>query len=141
MVFGSLDECVAYIRSCMGVASSQMANRTMIEGRKITQGQLKGYSARPSIYKYPFQGSTGMTAASITITSESSSGMSVEFLDRGGWYSVMTGQHFWAIEGLEGGSTWGRPKTHIMEIWRGWAFANLDNLFLSYMRSQGVPIS
>lgn len=94
MEFDSIEACVSHIKKCMANSSQNMARDTQIQGRNIVKGQLKGYSARPSGYKFPYQGSTGATASSVTITNSNSNGMTVEMLDSGGWYSVITGEHF-----------------------------------------------
>lgn len=129
MIFGSLEEMVAHIKVCNGVASKEMADKSKEEAAKIIESELMGW-----------QGSTGDTAKTPTTVSASSSMMEVELKDNGGWFSVITGEHFFSIDGLEGGTTWGRGKSSIMNNWNDWCSSNLDRIYLASMRGQGVPI-
>lgn len=140
MVFGSIEEVEAYLKKCMASASQVMAEETKDSARNIISSQLIGYGARPSGYPFDYQGSTGATQNTPTTVMASATGMEVELQDNGGWYSVMTGGHFFSLDGLESGSTWGRGATSIMSNWESWCSANLDKIFLSSMQGMGVPI-
>jgi hypothetical protein len=139
MVFGSLEEMVAYIKRCNAVAANEMGQRATTKATNIINSQLKGYSARPSPYNFPYQGTTGQTANTPTVVSASSSGMVAELAEKGNWYSVITGEYFFALRGLESGSTWGN-QTHIMDSWNSWCASNLDRIYLAKMQALGVPI-
>lgn len=140
MTFGSLDECVAYIKKQMDKTSGSLAKDSKNEAEKIIGGELKGYSYSESIFPYPFQGSTGDTKKTPTIISTGQNGFVVELVDNGSWYSVLTGEHYFSILALESGTTWNRGKTNIMDKWRTWNSSVVPNKYKSYMNSFGVPV-
>lgn len=136
MVFGSLQECIAYIKKCQVTASQKMAKETKREAKNIIDDEL-------------IVAPTGRTRQTPKIISSSGTRMEVELVDIGGWHSWLTGEAVFSIPVLEAGFTIRTPgqrlgesanPTHIMDNWENWASATLPNIYLETMRSQGVPI-
>ncbi|WP_101773521.1 hypothetical protein [Peptostreptococcus faecalis] len=105
MVFGSIEECEAYIKSCMTQTTPVMAQKTQEEGKNIISGQVGGI--------------TGSLANSVFILGTSANSMEVGIEDRGGgndysWTSQVYRTHFFPMYGLEKGHTWNRGATTII---------------------------
>ena len=127
MVFGSIEECIAYIESaiqdCMQPLSDEI-KRIMDE---ITLSQVRGWS--------------GQIFSSVV---PSSGGMSAEasFEDTGHWTSLLTGQSVGnPIKFLEAGTTWNRGATSIMSTALGRCEGEIPQKFCALMRAHGIPIS
>jgi hypothetical protein len=72
-----------------------------------------------------------------------SSGMTTEFVDNGGWYSLVgrtAGQHFFALEGLEAGTSWGRGATNIYSFSAVKCYSNIPDKYKKCLISFGIPI-
>lgn len=138
MVFGSIEECEAYIRKCMAQTAQFMGTEAKKEGKNILKSQVVGI--------------TGQLFNAVEITACSPSLIEVSIEDTGSaalgsWQSILLDgrPHFFPMHGLETGGTWsgtrrGRKKTHIMADWNAWAGSRWKNIFLQKMRSLGVPI-
>lgn len=127
MVFGSIEECIAYIENaiqdCMQPLSDDI-KRIMDE---VTLGQVRGWS--------------GQIFSSVV---PSSGGMSAEasFEDTGHWTSLLTGQSVGnPIKFLEAGTTWNRGATSIMSTALGRCEGEIPQKFCALMRAHGIPIS
>ena len=127
MVFGSVGECIAYIEAaiqdCMPPLSIEI-KRIMDE---VTLGQVRGWSGQ--IFSSVIPSSGGMSAEA-------------SFEDRGGWYSLITGQSVGnPIKFLEAGTTWNRGATSIMSTALGRCEGEIPQKFCALMRAHGIPIS
>lgn len=136
MEFGSISEMESYAKSLMNI-SAMICAEEMIEIMK-EQIQDAYNSYQPSIYVR-----TGELLETPQIVSASSDGMETEFEDNGNWFSLVgktAGQHFFALEGLEGGSTWGRGATQIYDFSVSQCQSKIPDLYIEHLRRMGVPI-
>lgn len=61
-------------------------------------------------------------------------------LKNGGWYSVITGEPFYALWGLESGSTWGRGSTNVVDAVNEKCSSLIPQTYYKAMRGNGIPI-
>lgn len=137
MEFGSIAELESFAKSLMNI-SAMICAEEMIE---IMKEKIKeAYNAySPSMYHR-----TGDLLETPQIVSANADGMETEFEDNGGWFSLVgstAGQHFFALEGLEGGHTWGRSATHIHASSMTTCYSEIPTLYIKTLQRMGVPIS
>lgn len=127
MVFGSVEECIAYIESAIQDCMQPLSNDIKRIMDEITLSQVRGWS--------------GQIFSSVVA---SSGGMSAEasFEDTGHWTSLLTGQSVGnPIKFLEAGTTWNRGATSIMATALGRCEGEIPQKFCALMRAHGIPIS
>lgn len=131
--FNSFEEIEARIRQAM-MSSAEATAQEMINIMKQQIEEAYGaYS--PSVYvrTMALQNTPEINHADIT-------GMETEFKDNGGWFSVYSGDHFFALEGLEGGHTWGRGATNIYDSSVERCYSEAVDFYFRTMKSLGVPL-
>lgn len=127
MVFGSVEECIAYIENAIQDCMQPLSNDIKRIMDEITLSQVRGWS--------------GQIFSSVVA---SSGGMSAEasFEDTGHWTSLLTGQSVGnPIKFLEAGTTWNRGATSIMATALGRCEGEIPQKFCALMRAHGIPIS
>ena len=127
MVFGSVEECIAYIESAIESCMKPLSNEIKHIMDDITRSQVRGWS--------------GQIFSSVQ---SRSGGMSAEagFEDTGNWYSLITGASVGnPIKFLEAGTTWNRGASNIMDTAFGRCQSEIPQKFLQLMRAKGIPIS
>lgn len=127
MVFGSVEECIAYIENAIQDCMQPLSNDIKRIMDEITLSQVRGWS--------------GQIFSSVVA---SSGGMSAEasFEDTGHWTSLLTGQSVGnPIKFLEAGTTWNRGATSIMSTALGRCEGEIPQKFCALMRAHGIPIS
>ena len=103
--------------------------------REEIENAYNSYS--PSMYVR-----TGDLLNTPQIIQANSSGMTTEFVDNGGWYSLVgktKGQHFFALEGLEGGYSWGRGATNIYPTSLAKCYAIIPEKYEQCLNAFGIP--
>lgn len=133
-LMGCLNNLLKKIDNASERALQQAGEYVEQEFKEIIQVQVyEAYS--PKMYER-----TGAMGETPRITSLESNFIRVEFRDLGNWESVK-GQPFFAMEGLEEGTTWGREETHIMEEVRSSQFQKgIGEEYKDAMITQGIPI-
>lgn len=136
MVFDSLSELKAYVERAMESSAEKSADEMLEIMREEIEDAYGSYS--PSMYDR-----TGDLENTPQIISADKSGMEVEFADNGGWYSLVgktAGQHFFALVGLESGTSWGRGATNIYETSKQRCYAMIPEYYVRCMKALGIPI-
>lgn len=135
MVFDSMGELKAYVLGVMDDCAKLSAERMLEIMEQEIEDAYNSYS--PNIYVR-----TGDLKNTPQIMSANRTGMHTEFVDNGGWYSLVgktAGQHFFALEGLEGGTTWGRDATHIHPFATVKCYSEIPNFYKECMNKFGIP--
>lgn len=136
MVFDSLGELEAYVLKTMDSCAKLSAEQMLEIMRDEIEQAYNSYS--PSMYVR-----TGALLNTPEVISANRSGMVTEFMDNGGWYSLVgktKGQHFFALEGLENGTTWGRGATNIVSFSTVKCYAVIPDFYRQCMEAFGIPI-
>lgn len=136
MVFDSLSELKAYVERAMETSAKRSAEEMLEIMREEISNAYHSYS--PKVYDR-----TGDLENTPQIIMADKSGMTTEFMDNGGWYSLVgrtAGQHFFALEGLEAGTSWGRGATNIYELSKTRCYAMIPDYYIRCMRALGIPI-
>lgn len=136
--FSNLNDMISYIEKQQSKVSKKLGDAMVDIMKEEVQTQV--YSAySPRTYNR-----TGDMINSPQIEYFDKNQVSVAFMNMGSWTSY-GGTPFHAIIGLEAGKTYGvggyRPKTNLMETSFNKIENKIPNVFLDYMRSQGIPIS
>jgi hypothetical protein len=87
---------------------------------------------------------TGELLNTPQVISVSSDGIVTEFVDNGNWFSLVgktKGQHFFALEGLEGGYSWGRGATSIYSTSVDRCNNRIPDYYARCLRAFGIPIA
>lgn len=136
MVFNSIGEMKQYVLGVMDDCALICANEMIEIMRQEIEQAYDSYS--PSLYVR-----TGDLLNTPQIREASNKRMVTEFMDNGGWYSVQgstKGQHFFALEGLEYGTTWGRDKTNIVPFSMVKCYSEIPKTYKDCMKAFGIPI-
>ena len=136
MVFDSLSELKTYVERAMENSAKKSAEEMLEIMREEILDAYGSYS--PKVYER-----TGDLENTPQIIVADQSGMTTEFMDNGGWYSLVgrtAGQHFFALEGLEAGTSWGRGATNIYETSKARCYVMIPDYYIKYMRALGIPI-
>jgi hypothetical protein len=136
MIFDSLAELESYVRGVMDKCAGICAEEMLEIMREEIENAYNSYS--PSMYSR-----TGDLLNTPQIIQADSSGMTTEFVDNGGWYSLVgrtAGQHFFALEGLEAGTSWGRGATNIYSFSAVKCYSNIPDKYKKCLISFGIPI-
>ena len=136
MEFGSISEMEAYAKSLMNITAMICAEEMVEIMKDKIQEAYNSY--QPSIYQR-----TRDLLDTPQVMSASSDGMETEFEDNGNWFSLVgknKGQHFFALEGLEGGHTWGRGATDIYDSAVAQCRSDIPDLYIKTLQRMGVPI-
>ena len=127
MVFGSVEECIAYIENAIQDCMQPLSNDIKRIMDEITLSQVRGWSGQ--IFSSVVPNSGGMSAEA-------------SFEDTGHWTSLLTGQSVGnPIKFLEAGTTWNRGATSIMSTALGRCEGEIPQKFCALMRAHGIPIS
>lgn len=135
MVFDSMSELRNYVLNVMDDCATICAEEMLEIMRREIDEVYNSYS--PSMYVR-----TGDLKNTPQIISANRNGMHTEFVDNGGWYSLVgktAGQHFFAMYGLEGGHTWGREGTSIHPNSVVNCYAQIPNKYKEVMNAFGIP--
>ena len=121
------------------IAVNEVGQHVQTEFKKLVEREV--YDAYTPSDRYE---RTGDLRLSPTIVSVGMDGVRIEFADNGKWHSLAgrnKGQHFYALYGLEGGYTWGRPSSNIMREVTSNGFKNqISNVYMGAMIGRGIPI-
>lgn len=134
MIFDSIADLRKYVEGVMDDCAQMCAQEMLEIMREEIQNAYFEYS--PKVY---FR--TGQLLNTPQIISADSNGMATEFVDNGDWFSVYTGEHFFALEGLEGGTTWGRGATTIHPTSVARCQAQIPDYYARCLRAFGIPIT
>lgn len=134
MIFDSIADLRKYVEGVMDDCAQMCAQEMLEIMREEIQNAYFEYTPK----KY-FR--TGQLLNTPQIILADSSGMTTEFVDNGDWFSVYTGEHFFALEGLEGGTTWGRGATTIHPTSVARCQAQIPDYYARCMRAFGIPIT
>lgn len=130
MVFGTLEDMIDYISS----ASSKSIEECGEEMVRILQQEIRNQVS----------GWEGNLFGATQISNITNDSVEVEVADYQGWTSLAgsnKGQPFEnAMIGLEGGYTWGRGASNIMEEASKTCESVIPREYLQLMRSKGIPI-
>lgn len=130
MVFGSVEECIAYIEGAIQDCMQPLSNDIKRIMDEVTYHQVEGWSNQ--IFSSVIPSSGGMSAEA-------------SFEDTGHWISLAgktKGQEVGnPIKFLEAGTTWNRPPTSIMATALGRCEGEIPQKFCALMRAHGIPIS
>lgn len=136
MVFNSFEEIEAYVRQAMIDCATATAQEMINIMKQQIEQAYGGYS--PSMYVRTM---ALLNTPEINIASESE--IETEFKDNGGWYSLRgssAGAHFFALEGLEGGYTWGRGETNIYDSSVERCKTEAVQYYFDCMKAHGIPL-
>ena len=136
MEFGSISEMESYAKSLMNITAMICAEEMVEIMKDKIQEAYNSY--QPSIYQR-----TRDLLDTPQVMSANSDGMETEFEDNGDWFSLVgktKGQHFFALEGLEGGHTWGRGATDIYDSAVAQCRSDIPDLYIKTLQRMGVPI-
>lgn len=129
MEFGSLEELKAYVESCIAKSMSECAKEQKKIMEEVTREQVGGISG--DMFNSP------------QITNVTKDSCETEFMDNGGWTSLVgknKGNHFFAMYGLEGGYTWNRGATSLMDTSSHRIESQIPLVYLRIMLGLGIPI-
>ncbi|GAA0102505.1 hypothetical protein UT300012_32200 [Paraclostridium bifermentans] len=132
MEFGSIEEMIAYVKRQVISTNDDLGEEMVRIAKEETKKQQDSYS--PSQYDR-----TGALVNCIGITNINPNGVEISWQDNGGWTSVK-GSPFYAPQGLENGTTWGRPGTDFVDQSFNEIEDKIPMSFKRHMRSRGVPI-
>ena len=136
MVFDSLAELKTYVERAMATSAERSAEEMLEIMREEISYAYSGYN--PKVYDR-----TGDLENTPQIIIADENGMTTEFMDNGGWYSLVgktAGQPFFALEGLEAGTSWGRGATNIYETSKTRCYAMIPDYYIRCMKALGIPI-
>lgn len=135
--FKNIDALASYIKSsCHPKALRKIGDKGIDIMKDVTTSQVDGM--------------TGDIISCIDITSIDNDSVEIKWQDNGSWYSVITGNHFYAPYGLEGGYTWGeghtprnpvyKPATTLEETSKEKIEQEAPSEYKKYMRSKGFKV-
>lgn len=129
MVFSSLEDCIAFIKSAQSSIMSQLAEEIKRVMDEVTREQVQGWS--------------GQIFSSV-IPSSNLDSAEASFEDNGHWISLVgktEGQEVGnPIKFLEAGSTWNRGASNIMDTSHSRAENEIPQKYKSLMNGVGVPV-
>lgn len=135
MIFDSMTELRSYVLRVMNDCAQICAEEMLEIMREEIENAYNNYS--PAEYVR-----TGALLNTPQIISADSDGMVTEFMDNGDWFSLVgstAGQHFFALEGLEGGYSWGRGATSIHPTSVSRCYMNIPMRYERTMNALGIP--
>lgn len=136
MTFNSIDEMRKYVLSIMNDCAYLTSERMLEIMKQQIEDAYNSYS--PSMYVR-----TGDLLNTPQRISANSRGIKTAFVDNGGWYSLVgqtKGHHFFALEGLEAGTSWGRDATDIYQNSVDICHIEIGDFYVDCMKKFGVPI-
>ena len=141
MVFDSLSELKTYVERAMETSAKRSAEEMLEIMREEISDAYGSYS--PKVYDR-----TGDLENTPQIIVADQNGMTTEFMDNGKHVLIIyddlirqtAGQHFFALEGLEAGTSWGRGATNIYELSKTRCYAMIPDYYIRCMRALGIPI-
>ena len=134
MVFNSVEEAEAYIEKQLQGACQSVADEMVDIAKRETQAQTqRGKGA-------PFYANTGNVINCIDATKISTKEVEITWQDNGGWYSVITGEPFYAPWALENGTVWYQSSTNFVDSSFSRIQSDIPPLLVSYLRARGIPI-
>lgn len=134
-LIGALNSILNKIENSSARALQQSGEYVEQEFSEMIQKQVYG-SYSPRVYSR-----TGALGESPRMVSLSKHHATIIFRDLGNWSSVITGEPFFALLGLESGSTWGRNATNIgQEISSDRFKRGIGDEYYEAMLAQGIPI-
>lgn len=139
-IMSAINRMLNKIESANIVSVNAVGQHVQEEFKKLVEREVyDAYS--PKTTSEDWGGRTGALRLSPTIVSVGANGVKVEFADNGNWTSWSTGKHFYALYGLEGGYTRGRPPSNIMrEVTSGSFQSGIADEYQDTMKAQGIPI-
>ncbi len=135
MIFNSMADLRAYVLSAMEDCAQICAEEMLEIMREEIENAYNSYS--PSQYVR-----TGDLLNTPQIIKANNDGMVTEFVDNGGWFSLVgktAGQHFFALEGLEGGTTWNRGATNIYPTSVSRCYDYIPMYYERCLNAMGIP--
>lgn len=135
MIFDSMAELKSYVLKAMEDCAQICAEEMLDIMREEIENAYNNYS--PVQYVR-----TGDLLNTPQIISATNDGMVTEFIDNGGWYSLVgktKGQHFFALEGLEGGYSWGRGATSIHSTSVARCYEKIPMYYERTLNALGIP--
>lgn len=136
MVFNSMEELRNYVLSTMDNCAKLCADDMIEIMKQEIENAYNSYSPNMYVRTYDLLNTPQIIKAD-------REGMTTEFVDNGGWYSMVgatKGQHFFALEGLENGSSWNREETNIHPFSVVKCYSEIPQRYKTYMVSFGIPI-
>lgn len=134
MEFTSLESLFAYIEKSVAATMTEVGSEMMDIMKDETHKQVySAYKPKKYVRSYDLMRSIGVVEKTpISVTTE--------WQPNGDWFSVINGNRFYAIRGLEAGTTWGRGGTNLMEETTKRIEDEIPNVFRQAMNGKGVPI-
>lgn len=130
MEFNSLEEMIRYIQNASDNSANECAKEMKETLEEEIHNQVRGWD--------------GYLFNAVSIVSDSPENIEVEISDNQGWTSLRgknAGQSFRnAMYGLEGGHTWNREKSNIMEESENKLETKLPKAYKDSMKNKGIPI-
>ena len=134
MVFNSVEEAEAYIEKQLQGACQSVADEMVDIAKRETQAQTQRGKGAPSY------ANTGNVINCIDATKISTKEVEITWQDNGGWYSIITGEPFYAPWALENGYTWNVGATNFVDSSFSQIQSSIPPLLISYLRARGIPI-
>ena len=136
--FSSIEEVIDYIRGVLGEALGEAGeDMKEIMIKAIQEDIYDDHS--PKVYER-----TGQLLNTPQITEHTSDSITTEFLDNGGWSSVISGKHMFPIEEYQKGSVWapggGRYSADVLETAFTECQLEIPEKLVQILRSHGIPI-
>ena len=132
MEFNSIEEMVAYVKRQIASTNDDLGEEMVRIAKEETKKQQESYT--PTQYER-----TDALVNCIGITNVSPESVEISWQDNGGWTSVK-GSPFYAPQGLENGTTWGRSGTDFVDQSFNEIEDKIPLSFKRHMKSRGVPI-
>lgn len=135
MIFDSLADLERYVKNIMNDCAYLCAEEMLEIMREEIEDAYSSYN--PKMYVR-----TGDLLNTPQIIQANNKGMITEFVDNGGWYSLVgktAGHHFFALEGLEGGYTWDRPTTNIHPNSIQKCYSRIPEYYEKCLNAFGIP--
>lgn len=127
MEFNSLEDLIRYVKISSSKAMSDVADKTKETLEIEIKNQVTGYE--------------GYLFDAVNIIEVSDIDAEVEISDNQGWTSLISGNSFRnAMYGLEGGFTWGREQSNIMDSAEKTLETKVPKTYKDTMKNMGVPI-
>lgn len=132
MEFNSIEEMVAYVKRQIASTNDDLGEEMVRIAKEETKKQQESYS--PNQYER-----TGALVNCIGVTNVSPESVEISWQDNGRWTSVK-GSPFYAPQGLENGTTWGRSSTDFVDQSFNEIEYKIPLSFKRHMKSRGVSI-
>ena len=134
MTFNSVEEAEAYIKKQLQGACEYVADEMVDIAKRETQAQTQRGKGEP------FYVNTGNVINCIDATKVDLKEVEITWQDNGGWYSVITGEPFYAPWALEYGTVWYQSSTNFVDSSFDRIQSTIPPLLASYLRARGIPI-